>query len=51
MKQIMKNLMQWVLAATLICGTSVFCWPMVFRRVGGYLRRLDIRQGLAADGT
>ena len=24
MKQIMKNLMQWVLAATLICGTSVF---------------------------
>ena len=24
MKQIMKNLMQWVLAATLVCGTSVF---------------------------
>ena len=24
MKQIMKNLMQWVLATTLICGTSVF---------------------------
>ena len=24
MKQIMKNLMQWVLTATLICGTSVF---------------------------
>ena len=24
MKQIMKNLMQWVLAATFICGTSVF---------------------------
>ena len=50
----MKNLMQWVLAATLICGTSVFtscssdnddkpCRQMVFRRVGGYLCRLDIR--------
>ena len=27
------------------------CRPMVFRRVGGYLCRLDIRQGMAADGV